>query len=132
MNFLIFICYYGYRAVGFNQVIERIYAMKFTNSEEPKKVKILTANSKEISEHLVVPQGNDTMMTGDLLEISSSGNIISVDKTLWNAWTGRRYINGDEFHGPVFMIKTETPFTGNRVCICASCQPNIASEFRPN
>ena len=50
--------------------------MKFTNSEEPKKVKILTANSKEISEHLVVPQGNDTMMSGDLLEISSSGNII--------------------------------------------------------
>ena len=59
--------------------------MKFTNSEEPKKVKILTANSKEISEHLVVPQGNDTMMSGDLLEISSSGNIISVDKTLWKS-----------------------------------------------
>lgn len=97
-----------------------------------KKITIVTKDIKAISDHLVIPRGDDTMMNGNLYEISVSGHCVSVDRELWESWTGRRYINGDEYHGPLFMMKSKTPYQGTRVCDCNDCQPNLSPTLKPN
>jgi hypothetical protein len=106
--------------------------MKFTSPAQPKKVTIISKDIKEIADHLVIPKGDDTMMNGNLLEISSSGHLISVDKDLWGSWTGRRFVNGEEYHGPIKVMNSDKPFSGSRVCSCPTCQPDMNPELKPN
>ena len=91
-----------------------------------------TILEKGISQYLVHAKGNDTMMNDSLLEISVSGNILAVKRELWRSWTGRRFINGEEYHGPVFTIDSDSAFSGERTCKCNECSTNVPSHLRSN
>jgi hypothetical protein len=76
-----------------------------------------------LERHVVVLSGKDTMLKGNFYEIQcSNGSIIAVDKSLWNSWTGIRYMNGEEYHGTVFVMGTQKPYGGTRICTCNTCQ----------
>lgn len=48
---------------------------------------------------------------------------IKLDKKTWLSWSGRRWLNGVEYHGPVFVLGTNTPVKRQaRVCLCDDCQ----------
>ena len=86
-------------------------------------MKLLQDNKSILDRYVRTFRGDDTMLKGDLLEISMGGQIIPVDKFLWNSWTGVRYLNGDEYHGPVYMMGTSKLYDGSRICKCMTCQP---------
>lgn len=64
--------------------------------------------------------------------IALHGSKIRVGKDVWVTYPGRRYVNGNEFHGPVedefgFMNKGH-----RRECSCMTCQSCIKPELRFN
>ena len=70
-----------------------------------------------------------------ILEAEVYGVWKEVDGTTFRSWTGRRMINGEEHHGPVFLLgapEGAPPYTGSRVCGCSQCQEHVAPRFRPN
>ena len=51
----------------------------------------------------------------------------------WRAWTGRRFMNGEEYHGPIFLFKAENlMYKGRRICPCKVCQATIDPAVRVN
>lgn len=51
---------------------------------------------------------------------------------MWRSWTGRRAVWGVEHHGPVFMLGTNTRYTGSRMCGCPTCQTEVEPASRMN
>ena len=46
-----------------------------------------------------------------------------LDKKTWLSWSGRRRLNGREYHGPIFFLGTDEPVVRQaRVCPCDVCQ----------
>lgn len=76
-----------------------------------------------LNKHAVFLEGRDTMMKGGAFyEIEFTGNVVAVDRSLWSSWTGIRYLNGEEYHGDVYVMGTKTPYEGPRLCTCDTCQ----------
>lgn len=80
-----------------------------------------------IASHSIGYAGDDTMMKGDLLEIVVGQSAVRVDAALWNSWTGLRLRNGEEHHGPVYLLgeSKNSPYKGNRLCRCSKCQEHV-------
>jgi hypothetical protein len=59
---------------------------------------------------------------------------IPTDIRIWRAWTGRRALWGQEYHGPVFLIdsRVDRQWGGKRTCTCPTCQSTVPAELRPN
>lgn len=46
-----------------------------------------------------------------------------LDKTTWLSWSGRRRLNGREYHGPIFYLGSKKKVDRQaRVCPCDVCQ----------
>lgn len=70
-----------------------------------------------------------------LLEIFVEGDWAPTDAASFRSWTGRRMINGEEHHGPVFLLGAPDgapPYAGRRTCFCPTCQEHVAPQHRPN
>lgn len=56
------------------------------------------------------------------LQIIVYKNKIDVEFYIFRSWSGRRYVNGRMYHGPVFLINTNKIDTDcNRTCKCCLC-----------
>lgn len=56
---------------------------------------------------------------------ADSGVWARMDKKMWLCWSGRRRLNGREYHGPLFSWWTDPPMLCKRqarVCPCSVCQ----------
>ena len=100
----------------------------------PKENNLETSgfNKGLLSRNIVNFKGDDTMMKDDLLEIYVTCGLVSVKRELWRSWTGRRFVNGDEHHGPIFVMGSEEKYIGERTCNCSLCQPDMKAELKPN
>ena len=60
----------------------------------------------------------------------SAVRVLAATPGTFAQWTGRRYLDGVEWHGPV-LHKDRRPYTGARVCPCVLCQEFVAPSCRP-
>jgi hypothetical protein len=75
----------------------------------------------------------DDIIQEPILEIQVSGRWLVTDHDIWDAWTGLRRRNGEEFHGDVHLLShPEETWTGSRVCSCRTCQVHVEAKYRPN
>jgi len=85
-----------------------------------------------IRRNVISYKGDDTVMKG-WHEISiGSDYIVRVTESLWSAWTGRRYLNGEEYHGPVYKMGTDSVYFGHRICTCSVCSESVPAQLKPN
>lgn len=91
-------------------------------------MKLQQTEKNVLSKYIRILNGDDTMMKGSFQEILIAGNVLAVDDALWRSWTGIRFLNGEEHHGPVYVMGTQKLYEGIRTCICKTCQPQ--EEFR--
>ncbi len=98
---------------------------------------------KTLTESLIrIAENMDDPLTHDIargegttaLQIEHTDHPVPASPDVWRAWTGRRYVFGVEYHGPVYPLgKDETvPWTGARVCSCSTCQSHVIPTLRPN
>lgn len=80
----------------------------------------------------IPPRWTDDVASGPLLELESSGTTLLVEADVWRSWTGRRFMNGEEYHGPVYLLGSDSRWTGHRVCGCPECQVGVEAQYRPN
>jgi len=62
----------------------------------------------------------------------SNGEIRDAFPEIFDRWTGRRYIDGEEYHAP--LMSRGRPYPGKRTCPCAVCRgdqvaPNTALDW---
>lgn len=75
----------------------------------------------------------DDVMSDPLLEVYAQGVWVVTERDIWDAWTGLRKRNGEDYHGDVHPISSPTNiWTGPRVCSCRTCQSHTDPKFRPN
>lgn len=73
------------------------------------------------------------VVSGPVLEIELNGFWLVAEQDVWDAWTGLRKRNGEDFHGDVHPITAPTQvWTGSRVCPCRVCQAHVEAKYRPN
>jgi hypothetical protein len=86
-----------------------------------------------ISQHVLAPTGDDTVMRGGFYEIASGPTyLMRVTEELWRSWSGRRFKDGEEHHGPVYVMGSNSLYTGSRTCKCNVCALNTISALKPN
>jgi len=93
---------------------------------------MLNSTQEVISSYVVQHKGDDTMMKEDYREIIIEGRILPVNLELWRAWTGLRFVNGEEHHGPAYLLGSDTPYDGARVCSCDLCLSHAKPQFKSN
>lgn len=75
----------------------------------------------------------DDIIIDPILEIRFGEAWVPADKDIWEAWTGLRRINGEDYHGPVHPVThPDRIWTGSRVCPCKTCQAHTEPKLRPN
>lgn len=75
----------------------------------------------------------DDIIEEPILQVNVQGIWVATDRDIWEAWTGLRRKNGEDYHGDVHPITTpEATWTGPRVCSCATCQSKTDPKYRPN
>lgn len=59
---------------------------------------------------------------------------VEVSETIFRSWTGFRRINGEDYHGPVYVFRQsdETIYQGARSCGCNVCQENVSAALKVN
>jgi hypothetical protein len=78
----------------------------------------------------------DDIASGPILEVDADGVWIEVEPVVFEAWTGHRRKNGEEYHG--FIVPLNGPqdgsikYTGARACGCKTCQASVEPKFRVN
>lgn len=78
------------------------------------------------------PPPTDDVSEDPVYEAVLLGKSIFLTEATWRSWTGRRWVNGAEYHGPVFLMGTKTLYTGARACGCKVCQADVAPRHRKN
>ncbi len=74
----------------------------------------------------------------NVYEIMVDGNErVPVEREVFRSWTGRRFMNGEEHHGPIFsyLASEEIPeslYKGKRECTCSTCLAHVDPRFKPN
>lgn len=58
--------------------------------------------------------------------------LVRTQSDIFSAWTGFRFINGTEYHGPIYNIGTNVYYTGPRYCHCQICQMHTLHIHRKN
>lgn len=62
----------------------------------------------------------------------SSAQVVATSKDIFDSWTGRRWLNGTEYHGPIYNFATSSLYTGDRSCKCSTCEAHMPSHRRAN
>lgn len=75
---------------------------------------------------------DDYSLGHQLLEVEYKDQVIATTNDIFDSWTGRRWINGTEFHGPVYNVGSGSTYTGNRSCKCSTCQTDVLPHFKAN
>jgi hypothetical protein len=63
------------------------------------------------------------------------GRKFAVTPGMFASWTGRRFKDGEEYHGAVVVRDRNGdghPYTGSRVCDCALCQEFVVADCKPD
>jgi hypothetical protein len=74
----------------------------------------------------------DELSPTPVLEIEFDSASFVVDAATFSAWTGNRFINGKEHHGPVYNMGTNILYTGPRQCPCSACSSSVSPHLRYN
>jgi len=74
----------------------------------------------------------DVLAAGPLLTVELLGETVVATEAEWRAWTGRRWRNGVEVHGPIYNLGTDVLFTGRRACGCATCSKTVDPQHKHN
>lgn len=64
------------------------------------------------------------MMSG-FYEVLIQGTRQEVDYTIFRAYTGPRYKQGEIYRGPVYNLGGDTLYTGRVYGVCADCRCNL-------
>jgi hypothetical protein len=86
----------------------------------------------------LLPKGplTDDIASGPILEVDAAGVWIEVESNVFDAWTGYRRKNGEEYHGRVIPLDSpqdgSVTYTGSRACGCKTCQASVEPKFRTN
>lgn len=83
-------------------------------------------------ETLFEPVPTDDVAEEPIYEAKMLDKKVLVPKNIWDSWTGRRYKNGSEYHGPVHILGSGKLYTGSRFCGCVTCQADVAPRHRKN
>ena len=81
---------------------------------------------------------NYTILTDDVISTAlyeielDDKQLVLIQPEVFSAWTGLRFINGTEYHGPVYNIDTNVQYTGPRHCHCRICQMHTLHIHRKN
>lgn len=69
----------------------------------------------------------------NVYEVLVDGAIMCiVEHDYWQSWTGRRFLNGSEYHGPIVDAEYLTTYRGKRSCQCETCLLTVKPELRRN
>jgi hypothetical protein len=74
----------------------------------------------------------DDISEEPILEAVIYGSRVLTNDYIWRSFTGRRYKNGVEYHGPVYTLGNNKVATCARLCGCAICQADVAPRNRKN
>lgn len=74
----------------------------------------------------------DDVAEEPIYEATLKGVRVLVTEPVWRSWTGRRYKNGTEYHGPVYVLGKDVLYTGARLCSCKVCQADVQPRFKSN
>ena len=71
---------------------------------------------------------SDTNREADYEYLSEDDTRRRLDKRMWLSWSGRRWLNGREYHGPIFFLGTNVLVIRQaRQCPCSICQRTWAT-----
>lgn len=106
------------------------------NVKDDTYLKKIDSMIDELASAMVQPpptRPTDEIRSGPVLQIDVKGAWTEVTRDVWNAWTGRRMLDGEEFHGPVFGFgTTQVARDVHRMCACKTCQDSINPVKRYN
>jgi hypothetical protein len=87
----------------------------------------------ELTSDYSLPQPpTDELASTPIHEIEFDSASFVVDEATFSAWTGRRFVNGKEHHGPVYNMGTSILYTGPRQCPCTRCSSSVSPHLRYN
>jgi hypothetical protein len=78
------------------------------------------------------PTPTDDIADGPILEVQLLDRWFLVDENTWRSWTGRRRVDGEDFHGEIFYLDSDRPYAGTRSCPCTTCQSSVDPRQRKN
>jgi hypothetical protein len=78
------------------------------------------------------PSGSDVAPETTGFEVMLGEMWIHVEPSVWRSWTDRRRLWGQDYHGMVYNLGTDLPYTGRRACNCLKCQESVEPALRPN
>ena len=78
----------------------------------------------------------DDVAAGPILVVEVADVWIEVEPVVFEAWTGYRRKNGEEYHGSIVPLNGpqdgSIKYTGARACGCKTCQASVEPKFRVN
>lgn len=75
---------------------------------------------------------SDAALPTPYYEVGLNETFISTSPDVFDAWTGPRRLNGQDYHGPIFNLGTNTPYDGPRHCGCEACESNTHPTVKKN
>ena len=78
------------------------------------------------------PTPTDDLATDPILEVQLLDRWFLVDPDTFRSWTGHRRRDGDVFHGDVFYMDSDRPYSGARACPCPTCQSSVEPRHKKN
>ena len=106
-----------------NNILQAITDVIYTESNPRDSIWELTSDFTRPS---------DDVATDSLYEIAFDNKLLTASYDMFSSWTGHRFINGHEYHGPIFIVDTTTIYTGYRHCHCHTCQGYCSPAYRQN
>ena len=102
-----------------------------TKDKKPSPWELTLRYSKQIQRAL--PQDDYSLGT-QLLEVEYDEQLVATTQDVFNSWTGRRFINGTEYHGPIYNYHAASGslYTGSRTCKCSTCQTDTLPHLKAN
>jgi len=74
----------------------------------------------------------DAALPTPLYEVGIAETYTQTSPDVFDAWTGPRRLNGQDYHGPVFTLGANLPYEGPRHCGCPSCETNTHPTAKKN
>jgi len=77
----------------------------------------------------------DDSVGSTVYQVHHNEEWVEVTEAIFKSWTGRRAIDGDEHHGPVYNFGSKnnsTIYNGSRICLCKTCQETVEHKLKSN
>lgn len=74
----------------------------------------------------------DSLLPNPLYEVALGNTYTTTSHDVFQAWTGPRRLNGQDYHGPIFNLGTNLPYDGPRHCGCSACETNTHPSAKKN